>query len=199
MKLLHITLGSIVALLAHTAAGFAQGFDRDETEEATATVPSTESSNLGSQPGVLIKHRAFAVTAELTASTLGVGAEASVDLGYLGIAAGAATTLLESQRTYVMARAQTPGIVAAYIGVGGASVSDHHTDLNLFSNLPDQSYTEESSNMMAEMGAKLQLGYLSARLYVGLDSELETNCRESQGDCDHMPMYAGLAFGVALH
>jgi hypothetical protein len=171
-------------------------------------------SNTAVQASSLIKPREFALNAELTVGTLGAGAEASLDLGYIGIAAGVAAGspdlndngerlfLGATERAYIMARVQTPGIIAGYIGVGGATATTSHVDTVHFGdwNPGDKiSYTEKSSNVMAEVGAKVQFGYFSGRAYVGLDTELDTNCIESEGDCNHAPIYGGVAFGIALH
>jgi hypothetical protein len=203
MKLLHIVFCALIVMfLNHVNNAFAQGFEYTETYEpattptttqVTVSSPTVDSISKPTEP--LIKTRALALTAELTASSLGVGVEASIDLGYLGVAAGMNSTFIGG-RTYIMARAQTPGIVAGYIGVGGASATQYHFNPNFLSD-ENPAYTEESSNVMGELGVKLQLGYLSARAYVGLDTQIETNCRND--DCEQLPMYGGLAFGIALH
>jgi hypothetical protein len=73
----------------------------------------------------LIKPHEFALNAELALRHLGIAA---------GVAAGSPDLndngerlyLGATERAYIMARLQTPGIIAGYIGVGGATATTSH-------------------------------------------------------------------------
>ncbi|MBP9086362.1 MAG: hypothetical protein KBG15_09620 [Kofleriaceae bacterium] len=146
--------------------------------------------------------RPMGVTLELTGSSLGLGAEVGADLGYVGLVAGVAGTLFEDNRTYIMARAQSPGKVSVYGGVGMAWVENQHTDsfsLGGYNYGDTVTYTEENEYVMFEGGVKGHWGLVTARAFVGADLELSTNCIASEGDCDHTPFYAGIATGFSFH
>jgi hypothetical protein len=198
----------IIALLSTVApSAFAQS-------PAQASI-TADASNNAAQESSLIKRREVALNAELTLGSLGAGVEASFDLGYIGVAGGVTAgssdfgfgdgelfDFAPTTRKYVMVRAQTPGIVAGYIGVGPAVAKTSHVDgfhIGGWNPGDTVSYTEESNNIMSEIGAKVQIGNFSGRAYVGVDTELDTNCIESEGHCDHQPVYGGISLGIALH
>ena len=128
--------------------------------------------------------------------------EIGADLGVIGLVAGATVTIFEDNRTYLMARAQSPGNVAVYGGFGVAWVANQHTDsfsIGNFNPGDTVTYTEENQYLMFEGGVKGQWGLFTARAFVGADLEISTNCIASEGDCDHTPYYAGISTGISLH
>lgn len=97
-----------------------------------------------------------------------------------------------------MLRLQKPGKVTFYAGIGGAVASELHNEWDFFGLSETINYTEKSENLMVEAGVKFTNGHFTGRFFAGADIVLSTNCIESEGDCQHSPVYAGLAGGVSF-